>query len=248
MLKEYNIWKGLQHPNIAPLIGYWLSPEPSEISLITPHYKNKTIRKYTKGKEYNYKLKILHQVAQGLQYLHNKSIVHHDLKGTNVLIDDDGNARLIDFGLSFNPTKQKTCTSSNISGDCRWLPPEVVLRNLRTQPYKPKQSVDIWSFGCLLLEVLSESDPWNRYPLSMVNNEIPTRMRPEHNEKPGNKDEYLVHPQVSEFMWKVCDKCWNYDESKRPSTGYLCSKLATASTQSDTTNAPIIQFLINALK
>ncbi|KAG8927575.1 hypothetical protein FRC02_008056 [Tulasnella sp. 418] len=248
--KEYNIWKDLHHPNIAPLIGYWLSHEISELLLVTPYYKNGTVRKFTKGKDLKYKLKILQQVTQGLQYLHKRKIVHHDLKGSNVVVDDDDNARLIDFGVSVDLNAMRKCTSSNVSGDVRWLPPEIVIRNLKSQPYNPRLSVDIWSFGCLLLEVLSESDPWVRYPTSLITNELKVKMLSKHREIPGEKGEYKVDHQVSEFMWKICYKCWNYDESKRPSIGYLCSKFTTAaaSPQSNTSDTPIIQLLINALK
>jgi serine/threonine protein kinase len=45
-------------------------------------------------------MKLLSEVTEGLEYLHSKGIVHGDLRGANVLISEDGVARLSDFGLS----------------------------------------------------------------------------------------------------------------------------------------------------
>ncbi|KAG8927572.1 hypothetical protein FRC03_011493 [Tulasnella sp. 419] len=229
--READIWTGLNHPNIAPLLGYWIAPQFDGMSLVTPYYPNGTVKEYTKGKSAEYKLKILHQISMGLRYLHSRSIVHHDVKGTNVLVDNNDNAVIIDFGVAYQPKKKLSCNSSNISGDSRWLPPEVVLRNeLYDAPYQPKISCDIWSFGCLMLEIFSESDPWIRYPYSksVTSDEMRKAMTPEYEEKPGYPGEYVIDPRVYALMWELGDKCWEYEESERPPISYFCSKLQTS--------------------
>jgi len=92
-------------------------------------------------------------VARGLEYLHilEPPIVHGDLKGANVLIDDQGLPKLGDFGLAKalegDPTGLTTSTA--FQGSIRWLATELLFDKPRS-----KES-DIWAFGYLALEVRS---------------------------------------------------------------------------------------------
>ncbi|KAG8938328.1 hypothetical protein FRC03_007406 [Tulasnella sp. 419] len=213
LLREYNIWRNLRHRNIAPLIGYAVSYErDGPMCLVTRYYKNGSLYWYRRGLALEAKLHLLQGAARGLEYLHTKNIVHHDVKASNVVIDDEGVPLLIDFGVSFDRNRQDICSSSFTSAGRQWLSPERVLwRIYSPEDNRPKTSADVWSFGCMVLEVVSEKDPWIRY--SEDHNMLTSVMRPEYQEKPGTPAEY---PTMTAPLWDLCEKCWNYQEDRRP--------------------------------
>ncbi|KZV94967.1 kinase-like protein, partial [Exidia glandulosa HHB12029] len=90
-------------------------------------------------------------VLKGLVYLHGQNVIHADIKGANVLISSDGKALLTDFGVAWSRVKNSVSFTSQRAprGTFRWMPPEFFDGD--TVEYtKPS---DIWSYGCLFLEV-----------------------------------------------------------------------------------------------
>jgi serine/threonine protein kinase len=66
-------------------------------------------------------------IALGLHYLHNKGIIHRDLKGGNILIDERGNPRIADYGLSKALNSPSIMTISKEASALEWLAPEIAL-------------------------------------------------------------------------------------------------------------------------
>ncbi|KZV27363.1 receptor-like protein kinase 1 [Dorcoceras hygrometricum] len=91
-------------------------------------------------------------VAQGLTYLHeecSKQIIHCDIKPQNILLDENNNARIADFGLSKLLMMDQSRTLTDIRGTKGYVAPEW-FRNT-----KITAKVDVYSFGVLLLEIVS---------------------------------------------------------------------------------------------
>ncbi|KAI9034299.1 kinase-like domain-containing protein [Hyaloraphidium curvatum] len=97
------------------------------------------------------------QVAKGLAYLHSMNVIHRDIKGANVLVTPAGTAKISDFGISLDRPGGKgvysTIARTELKGTCFFMAPEATKKH-----YSAK--VDIWSFGCLVLEMLSGRAPW----------------------------------------------------------------------------------------
>ncbi|KAG8947634.1 hypothetical protein FRC04_010568 [Tulasnella sp. 424] len=157
--REVKIWMTLQHPNIAPLLGFSLS---GEVCIISAWFTNGNIATHLEANPDADRMKLIRQVAAGVAYLHGRSpaIVHGDLKPDNVLIDVDGVAKLIDFGLSKAVEVEQgvtavSSTSLRDAGNARWIAPELLLEEDTSRSC----NTDIFSFGDLR-EILTGDVPF----------------------------------------------------------------------------------------
>jgi len=98
------------------------------------------------------------QILEGLEYLHLRNIVHRDIKGANVLVDNDGTCKLADFGTAKRISAivdGETKYMPSIRGTVNWMAPEVI-RQTNLGRYS-----DIWSVGCTVLEMATGKVPWS---------------------------------------------------------------------------------------
>lgn len=93
---------------------------------------------------------LLQQLLSGLDHCHSNGVLHRDMKCSNLLIDRNGVLKIADFGLatSFDPDKQQPLTSRVAT--LWYRPPELLLGATKYGP-----SVDMWSTGCILAELLA---------------------------------------------------------------------------------------------
>ena len=101
-------------------------------------------------------VKLMREVALGIYYLHafDPPVLHLDLKSANVLLDENGSAKVCDFGLS-HVMEDAAVESGSSMGSPQWTAPEI----LRGQSYD--QKADTYSYGVLLYEVMSRTVPYS---------------------------------------------------------------------------------------
>ena len=155
---EINIMNELDSPNLLRLITNF--EDENRIYIILPLCPNgqlydiihKPIRKV---KESIIK-KYLYQSIQAINYLHKKKIIHRDIKPENILIDNDDNALLSDYGIATHCKEGET--RNTYCGTDEYLAPEVI----RGENYDEK--IDIWAIGILIYECVSPSrkTPFNK--------------------------------------------------------------------------------------
>lgn len=98
-------------------------------------------------------MKIAHGAARGLEYLHESAqppVIYRDFKASNVLLDQDFNPKLSDFGLAkLGPTGDKSHVSTRVMGTYGYCAPEYALTGQLTA------KSDVYSFGVVFLEIIT---------------------------------------------------------------------------------------------
>ncbi|KAG5235419.1 cold-responsive protein [Salix suchowensis] len=156
----------IEHRNLVKLYGY--CAEGNHRILVYGYLENNSLAQTLLGKptiHYNIQFswptrrKICIGVARGLAFLHEEvqpHVVHRDIKASNVLLDNDLEPRISDFGLAKLFPANLTHISTNVAGTVGYLAPEYAIRGQLTR------KADIYSFGVLLLEIVSGRSNTNR--------------------------------------------------------------------------------------
>ncbi|KAL3511253.1 hypothetical protein ACH5RR_030654 [Cinchona calisaya] len=155
---EVDILTRLDHPNLVTLIGY--CADGKHRFLVYEYMQRGNLQDHLNGigelkMDWPLRLKAALGAAKGLAYLHSSSavgipIVHRDFKSTNILLDNNFEAKISDFGLAkLMPEGQETCVTARVLGTFGYFDPEYTLTGKLTL-----QS-DVYAFGVVLLELLT---------------------------------------------------------------------------------------------
>ncbi|MCO5579609.1 hypothetical protein L7F22_033466 [Adiantum nelumboides] len=149
----------LRHCNLVQLLGW--SRCRGELLLVYEYMPNRSLDKVLHGNlgkalRWEQRHKILKGIAAGLRYLHEgweQQVLHRDIKSSNVLLDSNMNAKLGDFGLARVYEHGQNPHTTRVVGTLGYLAPEFA----RTG--KANASTDVYSFGVLLLEIVTGRHP-----------------------------------------------------------------------------------------
>ncbi|XP_057522764.1 probable serine/threonine-protein kinase PBL7 isoform X2 [Amaranthus tricolor] len=148
----------LHHPNLVNLIGYCadgdqrlLVYEYMALGSLEDHLYD--LVPDSRCLDWNTRMKIAAGAAKGLEYLHDKAnppVIYRDLKCSNILLDEEYNPKLSDFGLAkLGPVGDKTHVSTRVMGTYGYCAPEYAM----TGQLSIKS--DVYSFGVVLLEIIT---------------------------------------------------------------------------------------------
>lgn len=158
--REIALLRDLQHPNIVQYLSS--SKEDNCFNIFLEYVPGGSVaamlNNYGPLKEPLVR-NFVRQILQGLAYLHGKNIIHRDIKGANVLVDNKGGIKISDFGISKKVEAGLLNSSAanhrpSLQGSVFWMAPEVVKQTSYTL------KADIWSLGCLVVEMLTGSHPY----------------------------------------------------------------------------------------
>ncbi|KAF4382728.1 probable serine/threonine-protein kinase At1g54610 [Cannabis sativa] len=153
MAREILLLRRLDHPNIIKLEGLITSRTSCSLYLIFEYMEHDLTGlasrpgiKFTESQVKCY----MHQLLSGLDHCHSHGVLHRDIKGSNLLIDNNGILKIADFGLAsfYDPHNSVSLTSRVVT--LWYRPPELLLG---ASHYGV--AVDLWSTGCILGELYS---------------------------------------------------------------------------------------------
>jgi len=108
------------------------------------------------------KLAVCLQLSEALESIHLKNLIHRDIKPSNVMIGENSNVKLIDFGVS-RIAERTTTYTHDATGTSRYMAPElydIPLDSNSDKPTRISTKLDIWSTGCTISEIFSGVIPW----------------------------------------------------------------------------------------
>ncbi len=145
--REWKIVQELQHPNIIKCIEYGeLEGTPF---IVMEMFNGFTVRSAIVNNNpvlKKYGNIIVAKAAHGLKYLHSKNIIHCDIKPENILINNEGMVKIIDFSLAKTKNQRMLSFSSNIEGTPAYLAPEQLLKK------KASSASDVYSLAVVIFE------------------------------------------------------------------------------------------------
>ncbi|KAK0257176.1 ATP binding [Friedmanniomyces endolithicus] len=170
---EITLLRDLRHPNIVQYLGS--NSDEQHLNIFLEYVAGGSVSSMLvnygalpEGLIANF----VRQILNGLSYLHSEDIIHRDIKGANILVDNKGTVKISDFGISKrveastllsqnpaaanppgHPTKRPGGPRVSLQGSVFWMAPEVVRQTAYTK------KADIWSLGCLVVEMFTGSHP-----------------------------------------------------------------------------------------
>lgn len=165
--REIALLRDLQHDNIVQYLGS--NSDDTHLNIFLEYVPGGSVTemltKYGAFKEPLVR-QFVRQILTGLNYLHEREIIHRDIKGGNILVDNKGVIKISDFGiskkvdsnmLSMHESVSKAGHRPSLQGSVYWMAPEVVKQTQYTR------KADIWSLGCLIVEMLTGQHPYPEF-------------------------------------------------------------------------------------
>nr|XP_043612304.1 receptor-like cytosolic serine/threonine-protein kinase RBK2 isoform X2 [Erigeron canadensis] len=214
-LSELGILVHVNHPNISNVIGYGVE---GGMHLVLPLSHHGSLASLLSGQKeklnWTIRYNIALDTASGLSYLHEgcqRRIIHRDIKAANILLSEDFEPQISDFGLAkWLPDQWIHLTVSQFEGTFGYLAPEVFTDGL------VDEKTDVYAYGVLLLEVIT-----GRPALDDAQQSLVMWAKPLINAKNAEK---LLDPhlggvcdmdQLNDLIW-VASQCINHCPTERP--------------------------------
>ncbi|KAH8740658.1 protein kinase [Cryptosporidium ryanae] len=199
---ELTIVSRIRHPNVTLFLGVVLSPLYCLVTELVPcgslfdllHIKNETLTS-------TQLLKISREICYGMAYLHENGVLHCDLKSSNILLSNNYDVKIGDFGLStLIESPLETRKMLGCIGTHHWMAPEI----LRGEGFT--KSADVYSFGMILWEMLAKKIPNEELTVNHIIASVGY----------GNRRPNLPKDIPSTLKIIIC-KTWAKNVYKRPS-------------------------------
>ena len=213
--------KKLRHPKLIQLYAVCTDSEP--IYIVTELMKNGALLDYLhdKGKALQMQqlVDMAAQAAAGMAYLESESFIHRDLAARNVLVGENNICKIADFGLARVIETDLYTAREGAKFPIKWTAPEAAMMN------KFSIKSDVWSFGILLVEVVT----YGRIPYpGMTNAEVLQQV----------ERGYRMPCPVgcNELLYTIMLDCWKSEPLERPTFETLQWRLEDFFVNSDATD------------
>lgn len=195
----------LKHHNVIKLVGACSSPPV--FCVITEFLSGGSLRSFLhkldrKSLPLDKIISISLDIAHGMAYIHSQGVVHRDVKPENIIFNEEGCAKIVDFGIACG---EAYCDPlANDTGTFRWMAPEM----MKHKTYGRK--VDVYSFGLILWEMFSGSVPYEDLnPLQAAFAVFDKNVRP------------VIPISCPAPVRLLIEQCWASHPEKRPEFSHI---------------------------
>ena len=241
--REVELTARLEHPNLARIYdsGLYQGMHYYTMELLEGEH----LDQYLNNNKYSQRqtLELIHKICLAIQHAHQRGVIHRDLKPSNIIITDDGQPHILDFGLArafMENNKGKTVsTEGEIAGTPAYMSPEQAAGQIEATDIR----TDIYSLGVIMFKVLTGQWP---YDMSGSQYEILKNIQEQDSIRPSSivphfnsdleaillkaleKDPYHRYQSVAELAYDIY--CWLENlpiVAKSSSAVYLLRKIVT---------------------
>lgn len=196
-----------RHNHLVEMIGYCeYAPDHGPIFLVSKFVQGKNVDNYVRtvvmnGSDRVEKIgKIIVQVLNALDYVHSRGVVHRDIKPSNIMIEQDGNVRLMDLGIARMNDGNKFSQYGFI-GTPQYSAPEQILRDIKN-PVTINSSTDLYALGITFYELITGVNPFNSSSdIAVLTKQL--------------REPLPKHPAVPKRVMAVISKATSKDQTKR---------------------------------
>jgi serine/threonine protein kinase len=197
--REEEIGKNMDHPGVMKVFS---GEDRSQVYMVMEWVDGRLLRQILneQGKlEPERAVKITKRILDALQYIHDHDIVHRDLKPENVMVDDQDNIKLIDFGIASN-LRGRRLTFAKLSqtmGTPDYISPEQV------KGKRGDGRSDLYAVGVMLYEMLTGKVPFTGpNPFVIMNDRLLN------NPVPPREIDPSISPQLQEIIYRAMERDW----------------------------------------
>ena len=195
----------MQHPNIVPI--YDAGEEDGRRYVVTEHVHGaRTLSAYCRNGSLlpiDQVVAIMYKCAKALHYAHSRGVVHRDIKPSNILLTQDGDVRIVDFGIAL-VADSDVSRLEGVAGSPAYMSPEQV------QGHELDARSDLYSLGAVMYEMLCGQRPFRAGALGKLLRQV-VQSEPE--------PLRAVRPEVPEELEAVVLRALQKDPADRYSTG-----------------------------
>ncbi|KAK7689170.1 hypothetical protein QCA50_007861 [Cerrena zonata] len=217
---EIHNWSRVNHPNILPFLGVvrdTISNDPRYI--ISPWQSNGGLLKFVTRENPStlVRLRLLVGASKGLTYLHEEGMAHGYLTTSHILVSDDLDALICDFG-AIGADEEIFADKSS-----RWLAPEALKSDMSQVGCElaDEQASDVYSFGMVMYACLSGRRPFSELRGKKITLWVLQGGKPLRDFK-GWKENWCT-----DEMWELIVRCWSTNPKERPSMKEVHKELET---------------------
>lgn len=202
--REVRLLRRLAHPVIIELLD--TVRDNNTVTMVTPFLEGGTLRQHLQSARIDlvHFVRRLIPLVDGIAYVHTQGIVHRDIEPGNILLRNDGEFVLSDFGLAIHESEQPKANGES-AGSMAYMSPEQV----RGESHWLDGRADIWAIGVVLYECLTGKRPFpSNDHLTLTDEILYKPIRPPRQ----------VNPEICSKLEEICLRCLARDTNQRCAT------------------------------
>ncbi|HVE70478.1 MAG TPA: sigma 54-interacting transcriptional regulator [Thermoanaerobaculia bacterium] len=193
---EFHTLASLDHASVIKVFDFGVLQERYPYFTME-YFAGKKITDFFDGQNWSALYDVLLQIAGGLHHIHRLGIIHLDLKPSNILVSDDGVAKIMDFGLAI---ESRQVLDRQIRGTLHYMAPEVLKQD------RVDWRADLYALGMTLFETVTGALPgYGRAPIDVIRMQLDEEIR-----KPSS-----INPRVPEALEQIILKLLEKDPRHR---------------------------------